>query len=183
MDQNHISYNSIFILFLMIITNYLSEVIPKSIRKYFSENIVVKHIFSFLVLFFFIMIVSPERKFLPYSKLFKDGILIYLIFFIACISKGIYFFIIIIICFILYIIHLKEDSIIYISNNKSITDKHIDNYNSYRSPQRMKITSIIKKTLIVLLYIIVIIGIIHNFYDKKLKFKNKFNFWKFILNN
>ena len=183
MDQSNISYKSIFILFLMIITNYLSDILPLSIRKVFFNNLLLKHIFSFLVLFFFIMVVNPEQRALPYLDLLRNGLLIYIIFYMMCCSKGIYFIISIIISCLLYIMHLKEDNLYLsnISNNKNIDNKYIKKYNKYNTPKRKEIIKIIKKILIILLYITVISGVVHRLYDKKLKFKNNFNFWKFIL--
>ena len=179
---NEISYNSIFILFLMISTNYVSEILPKSIIRLISNNLLIKHILSFLVLFLFILVVHPEKKFLSYIEIILSGLIIYLIFFIMCISKGVYFIINVVICFILYIIHLKENTItdINIIENKTIQNEEINNYKISNTAKRKKIINIIKKILIVLLYIITIIGIIHNFYDKKIRFKNNFNIWKFI---
>ena len=190
MNDNYISYKSIFILFLMIVTNYLSDVLPQSIRRDFSNSFILKHIFSFLVLFFFIIVVNPEKRVLSYFELLRTSLLIYFIFFLMCLSKGIYFIINLLICFILYIVHLKEDNIYLnsinnninnnINNKNDIKQNLLKKYKKYNTAKRRRIIYIIKKILIISLYIILITGIIHNFYDKKLKFNNKFIFWKFI---
>ena len=48
----------------MIITNYLSEVLPKSLRKYFSENFIIMIIFKINFVFYLLNI-----KLKIYSKL------------------------------------------------------------------------------------------------------------------
>ena len=193
---NHISYNSLFILFLMISTNFTSDILPKSLRIMLQDNLLVKHFLAFFILFFFIIIIHPEKKMLSYFQLVKSGILIYLLFFFICISRGIYFLISIFLCSLIYILHLKEDTLILkiaiqnniqkntktdSNNNSKINEKIIKTYQkNNNNRKRKRIIKTLKKVIIFILYITIILGVIDSYFKKKEKFKKNFNFLKFL---
>lgn len=102
---------SIFILFLIIASNYIGELFPCRVQSLLDTNIYLKHFIAFLTLLFFVVLTDPYQEY-RFSKIFTDSIKLYILFLLFINTNRNFFVISLIIAGILYICALiKKDYI------------------------------------------------------------------------
>jgi len=161
--EQDIPLYTIFILILIISANFLGQLFPCKIQRILDCNIYIKHIFSFLTLMFFVILSAPIGGSMKVNDILIKGFILYILFIILTKTNHIVFLIIIILLGVLYLLVLKINEI-KDSNNKELEDRLnvIYNYISY------------------LILILLIIGFLMYMGEKKIEFKNKFEYSKFI---
>ncbi len=160
---NKISENFIilFIFILVISGNYIGELLPCRIQYTLQNNMIYKHFFGILTMFFFVLLALPEYK--DGGVLSNLGISVFFYAFFLLLAKTHYKFWmgIMVSLAILYIISLYR--------------KELDN-NDYKN----KIL-LYENILGLFILILSIIGVIIYYHEKKLEYKNKFSLYKFII--
>jgi len=99
--------HTVFILFLIISSNYIGELFPCRIQDVLMGNVIMKHFVAFLTLLFFVLIVEPSMN-MKFKELIYNSSMMYLVF-LVLINNSLSFFVAsIIILGVLYIIHLNK---------------------------------------------------------------------------
>ena len=154
--DNSQSIIAIFILLVTLSTTFITETFNCQVRKLFRNNMFLKHLVIFILIFvssdvFSQEIISPLEQFISSLKLW--------VLFLLISKMNIYYTTIIFVIFIF----------IYILNQ----------YNEYYKPTNNNIEIIINQ-LVNLILILVLIGFFSYFLKQKNFYKNKFKFYYFI---
>ena len=161
----------IFIFILMVSANFLAEIFPCRLQYLLRNNMLVKHLFGFFTILFFVRLSNSDDKNL--FNIIKKSFLLYIIF--VLISKSnIYFFYFILLCLgITYIINLqKEDDAEKFKNNEINKQEYDENIKTYDT---------ITYVIYILIFIAIIIGIFVYMGEKKIEYNKKFNYLTFFI--
>lgn len=99
--------HTVFILFLIISSNYIGELFPCRIQDVLMGNVIMKHFVAFLTLLFFVLIVEPSMN-MKFKELIYNSTMMYLVFLVLINNSHSFFVASIIILGVLYIIHLNK---------------------------------------------------------------------------
>lgn len=158
---------NIFVLFLIIASNYIGELFPCRIQDYLSNNVYLKHFISFLTLLFFVVLTDTSLVKKKFMEIFISSVKLYFLFLLLINSNQSFFVFALLILAIIYIIQLiKKDYI----DDENVTEE-TENYKKIR---------LLEKTLFILFFITLVIGFIIYLGEKKIEYKNKFNYLTFI---
>lgn len=152
---------SLFIFLLIISSNFLGTLFPCKFQKLLLNNVYAKYVFAFLTLFYFVILVNPVQA----EDINTSLCLTFFIFvlFILLIKTNVIFFII---CLIIlaanYFIHIRE---------KEERSKKGGNIQLYSQLNQGFNISFIACT---------IIGFLSYMGEKKIEYKDKFNYFTFI---
>jgi hypothetical protein len=167
---------TIFILILIISANFLAQLFPCRLQRILHQNIYIKHLFSFLTLFFFVVLTAPiENKSL--RNIFNKSLLLYIWFIFIMRTDPYIFILLLFIIGIIYLFFLKESELKEkaekIQTIKGSEDlKHIEN-------EIMYIRNI-NQYLFYLTILLTIIGFLLYMGEKKCEYKKKFNYIIFL---
>ena len=159
------SLNAIFLLLMIICGWWIPDIIPCGVKKLLTKNIIYKYILLFIILIISVILthknVSQDKSLL---FLFGLSLILYILF--VCMTKmNAYFFIILF--FLLIILYICINYYKY--NDLSDKDK--------------KIYDILTKTIFILSILIIIIGFLLYYGEKKYEYKKLFNWRDFFLKN
>lgn len=156
-------FKGIFLLILSISGNFIQELLNCETQKFLAENIYVKHIIAFFILFFSINFYGDE-VINPYIT-FKYSVIIYILF--LCFTRmNLLFTIIVMLLLILsYVINL----IIKYLDKKAKNNKLKKNLENKL------------KFIHILIILIIIIGFLKYYYKEYQEHKNDFTILKFIM--
>lgn len=158
---------NIFVLFLIIASNYIGELFPCRIQDYLSNNVYLKHFISFLTLLFFVVLTDTSLVKKKFMEIFISSLKLYFLFLLLINSTKKFFIFALFILAIIYIIQLiKKDYI----NDENVPEE-TENY---------KNIILVEKALFVLFYIVLVLGFIIYLGEKKIEYKNKFKYMTFI---
>ena len=158
---------NIFVLFLIIASNYIGELFPCRIQDYLSNNVYLKHFISFLTLLFFVVLTDTSLVKKKFMEIFISSLKLYFLFLLLINSTKKFFIFALFILAIIYIIQLiKKDYI----NDENVPEE-TENY---------KKIILVEKALFVLFYIVLVLGFIIYLGEKKIEYKNKFKYMTFI---
>ena len=154
---------SLFILYLLICSNYITSLLSNKIQKFLTDTVFIKHFIAFFTIFFFIIYsdqdVTDDKP--GYTLLYTVILYIWFIFTIKTDYK--FFISIIFIIFIIFILERKYRSEKIKKNEKG--------------EKKMKLTINI---LTLIAVIVTIVGYIIYLLRKKKEFGKDFNFIKFM---
>ena len=160
--------NGMFFLILIISSNFVGDILNCKIQRNIMNNIYVKHLVAFLILYFLNSNLFTEKDH-PTDRL-KNCIILYIIFII--IMRLNLAFTIIIIC-LLFTIHLIHEHYLYYRNNP----EKVKDYNMV-----IKLHIFIR-ILSLLTLITAFIGLVINYYERKKEYGSNFRIKNFILGN
>ena len=157
---------NIFVLFLIIAANYLGELFPCRIQNLLLSNIYLKHIIAFLTLSFFVILTDSTSNYKS-NEIFQISLTLYVIFIVLARNNQESFMINLIILGILYIIKLQL----------SDYEKNVDEKKDEIFYERLLV---FEKILSFTFYILLICGFLIYMGEKKIEYKNNFNFITFF---
>lgn len=151
-----------FLLLLVVAGNFIAETLGCETQYYFSNNIYLKQLILFSLIYFTINFTSNTTP-SPLESLKKTGLL--WLFFLLFTKMSIRFTFVVLILLILTFVfeHQKK----YIEATKK-DNNEINQINN------------IQKILIIIILIITLIGFFRYYREKKLEYKGRFHFLKFI---
>lgn len=157
---------NIFVLFLIIAANYLGELFPCRVQNLLESNIYLKHIIAFLTLSFFVILTDTTSNYKS-NEIFSISFTLYILFIILARNNKVFFLINLVILAILYVMKLQ------------LTDyeKNVDEKSNDIFYERLLI---IEKVLTVIFFVLLICGFLIYMGEKKIEYKNKFNFITFF---
>ena len=157
----------IFIFILIVSANFLAEIFPCRLQHLLRSNMLVKHIFGLFTMIFFVVLSSgiKEKNIL---NIVKSSFLLYILFILISKSQIYTFYFILLFLGITYIINIikqEEKEII----QEELIKEDFDNYDH------------ITYILYILIIITTIIGVILYMGEKKIEYRNNFNYFTFFL--
>jgi|688.fasta_scaffold606447_2 hypothetical protein len=159
MDFLNSSAKSLFVLYLMISSNYLGTLFGCKVQDAFNTNMAIKHLLGFLTLYFFVSLVDTT-KYSPILKLLFSAI-IYLCFMVSTKMNHKMWIAFISLLGIIYVLFIFKDS---------ITDSKTKDMISY-----------FQLVLVILCIILLMVGFIYYLGEKKIEYGNEFSYSKFLL--
>jgi len=164
-----IPLHAVFAFFLLIFANYLARLSPCRIQKLFNSSIILKHFFGFLTLMFFVELVDKDHP-KTFISMLTLSMLLYGIA-IILMNTHVYFFLFsLIILACLYILNLEGKELHDISLAKKKNDT-LEKYNLHE---------MLHNILYILFFISTSIGFLIYMGEKKLEYKDKFNYINFL---
>ena len=157
---------NIFVLFLIIAANYLGELFPCRVQNLLESNIYLKHIIAFLTLSFFVILTDTTSNYKS-NEIFSISFTLYILFIILARNNKVFFIINLVILAILYVMKLQLTDY-----EKNVDEKSNDIF--YEQ------LLILEKILTVIFFILLICGFLIYMGEKKIEYKNKFNFITFF---
>jgi hypothetical protein len=166
-------FAAIFIFTLIISGNFLAELFPCKIQEALSHNILIKHIFGFLTLFFFGILAIPE---LANVSGMVSSLVLYIIFLINAKTKSQFWIAAFVLYAMIYMLHIvKKEYDGYIEAPGSETrDMQI-----YKD--RNKYIEIVQNTCMILIGLLTTIGFFTYMGEKKIEYGGKFSYHTFFL--
>jgi len=163
----------IFIFFLIISINFLTETFPCRLQNVLRNNMFVKHMFGLFTMIFFIVL-SSKIKNKNILNIVKNSLFLYIIFILITKCDKYFFFIIIVLLGITYIINIMKEQEQEQENeiNKEKSSEKEDN-----------IYDNITYILYIIIFIFIILGVLLYMGEKKLEYKKNFNYITFFIGN
>lgn len=161
--------SGLFLFFIILFSGYITEVLPCGFQKLATNNIIIKHLLSYLILFISVVLFTDQDQDINNRENIIKSIGISLVLYawvIIMTKMNIYFFLLLILLLlILYILvqYKKQKTL-----DKTITEK--DN----------KIIKLVNEILFISIIIITILGVLLYFGEKKYEYREKFNWTHFM---
>lgn len=169
---NFLMIHPIFIFILIITSNFLAELFPCKIQKLLKGNVFIKHVFGFLTLLFFAVLVDPSKQ-ADFNKTLMSSALLYIIFLVMVNSNILFFMVSLFILGILYILNLKKVEI----NNVLAEKDDVENSAEIKTVQNIDTANI---GLLVGFALSSVLGFFVYMGEKKIEYKKDFNYFTFI---
>lgn len=166
--------DGVFLLFLAISGNFIAETLSCQTQKLFTNSIIAKQIMTFFIIFFTIDY-SDNAKEAPYIKLTKAS-MIYVFFLLFTKMNLKPTILVFIILFAIYL--LKSYKNYYEAIFKEIKKPTKEETNNHKK-QINNFFSILQ-ILMCIIIIIILVGFFMYFQEKKVEYKDSFNFKNFI---
>jgi hypothetical protein len=101
---------ALFLLFLIISTNFIGQLFPCDVQKMFRENYFLKYIIAFMILLFVVeldnKIDNPEK---PFAEIITDTIVVFIGFLLITFLDARFFFAIVIAMLFTYVLTVHRD--------------------------------------------------------------------------
>jgi hypothetical protein len=166
-----IEYKALFVLYLIIAANFLAQTFGCKTQYLLNNNMYVKHLIGLFTLFFFVTLLSPVNQNIDsdenlYFKKIGITVLLYVLFLLSTRTKGLFFNIFLSLIGFNYILNTYADSL-----NKDIHKEKIEKIR--------KVAKIFGRLSIVVL----VIGVVFYYQEKKKEYHGEFKISKFIIGN
>jgi hypothetical protein len=160
---------NLFILYLVISSNFLANLFGCKIQKAFNENMLLKHLLGFFTLYFFISLTESSSSVeSDLTSRLKFAAFIYIWFILSTRVDIRFWTVLITMLGIVYLLQLNKD----IESKKQNPDNEkIEKYNKYQD------------ILIKLAFIVTVVGFFVYLGAKKYEYGSKFNYTTFITGN
>jgi hypothetical protein len=159
----------IFIFILIVSANFLAEIFPCRIQYLLRSNMFVKHIFGLFTMIFFVVL-SSGIKDKDIFRIVQISFLLYILFILITKSQIYIFYLILILLCITYIINIIKEK----------EKENIDEKNSTFINEKINNYEYVIYVLYILIIILTILGVILYMGEKKIEYKNSFNYITFF---
>ena len=167
---------NVFVLFLIIASNYIGELFPCRIQSLLVNNVYLKHFIAFLTLMFFVVLTDSSSQKKKFIVIFTDSIKLYFLWLLLINSDKKFFVLGLILLAILYILQLIKNDYI---NNKKINEEINEEINN-KNKERLSLIKNIEKIIFLIFFIVLVLGFIIYMGEKKIEYKDKFKYITFI---
>ena len=170
-----IPLNYIFILLLIISSNYIGELFPCYIQKILTDNVFSKHIICFITLFLFVVLTDSDDKKNVKKNIFIS-ITVYILFLLLINNNKTFFMFLLFLLSIIYVIQI-------IKTEYNIDDENNENDDNNENKNINKILKYIiqlELILYIIFFIILIVGVIIYLGKKKIEYKDNFSYILFL---
>ena len=152
------SATSIFVLYLIISSNFLDSLFGCRIQRQLNENMILKHLLGLMTMFFFVTLVNKSKTSLPLKLLV--AFVGYLFFMMTTKMTPQIWILFVILLGLAYVLSIVKDSIM---------DGKIQEYIEYA-----------QLVLVISAIIVLFIGFVHYLGEKKIEYGEDFEFSKFF---
>jgi hypothetical protein len=165
--------STLFILLLIIGGNFLAPLFPCSIQRYFTNNMLPKHVLGFLTLYFFVELLSKNEESTLTGSL-KESVGLYIWFLFASKMDKPYFLLLILTLLSMYSLKLyidQEKNNVNKINTEMIIEKKVESITNLNK---------IEDLLFYIALIITLYGSYSYYTKKNLEYKKDFNLKLFV---
>ena len=168
---------NVFVLFLIIASNYIGELFPCRVQNLLIGNVYLKHFIAFLTLMFFVVLTDSSSQKKKFMVIFTDSIKLYFLWLLLINCDKKFFVVGLLLLGLLYILQLiKNDYVI-----DKIEDKQVNDENKYEKDEKtLKLIENIERIIFIIFFIVLVLGFTVYMGEKKIEYKNKFNYITFI---
>jgi hypothetical protein len=163
--------NALFVFVLIISGNYIADLFPCRVQKLMRENVYMKHLVGFMIMYFLTILTFPELKSISGIQ---SAIFLYILFIL---TTKIDYIAWVIVMFIYALIYLLNIYVFDLRKKKTKNKKE-------EKDKKQKIIYI-KRFITVLIFFnifLILLGFIYRVGLLKMEYKKKFSFSKFIQN-
>jgi hypothetical protein len=163
---NNIPISNVFVLFLIIASNYIGELFPCRVQDLLSSNVYLKHFVAFLTLLFFVVLTDDSLDFTA-EEIFQSSMKLYIVFLLLINCNQTFFIYSLGLLCLSYIIKLLlKDA------EKDIDDEY--------KKKKYETLVLLNKIVFIIFFMVLIIGFIIYLGEKKIEYKNNFKYVTFI---
>lgn len=162
----------LFIFILIISGNFLAELFPCRFQKALTDVIVLKHLFGFLTLLFFVSLQTPLDTF-NLTDAFKNSGILYILFLLLINSHYTTFIVSMVLLTVSYLLTLKIKE----NNSNNHDNDKEDVIKIQTSNDTLKN---IQSQLHIIVIIVIGLGFLSYLGSKKSEYKGKFSYFTFI---
>lgn len=166
---------TIFILFLMICANFIGDLIPCKVQMVLNQNIFIKHFIAFLTLTFFVVFTDDNLDY-SFNKIIMTSVKMYSIFIVFINTNKHFFIISLFLLGLTYLINLK----LAVMKKKIEQNAYHDDINLEK---QYVLFNNVNNILFYLLNFSIVIGFIIYIGEKKIEYKDQFNYITFLFGN
>ena len=160
----------IFILILIISANFLAQLFPCRIQEVLQDNMLIKHIFGFLTLVFFVVTdVKQVEKSNSLTTLLSKSVLIYAIFVMTTRTSTPFFLAILVMLGIQYILTIRK---MFVTKSNDTAEV---------KQQKIKQAEMFQRYAYYIAIILIIFGFLNYLGSKKVEHGKNFSYYKFML--
>jgi hypothetical protein len=168
---------NVFVLFLIIASNYIGELFPCRVQDLLIGNVYLKHFIAFLTLMFFVVLTDSSSQKKKFMVIFTDSIKLYFLWLLLINCDKKFFVVGLILLGILYILQLIKNDYI----NDKIEDKQVNDENKYEKDEKaLQLIKNIERIIFIIFFIVLVLGFTVYMGEKKIEYKNKFSYITFI---
>ena len=168
--SNDLPVYTVFVLFLIIASNYIGELFPCKVQDVLVSNIYLKHAIAFLTMLFFVVLTDPNFN-LTFEQLVYNSFKMYIVFLLLINCNKNFFILALFLLGVSYILHLKKNDL----KNKLEDEKDNDEHEN-----KLKLFTKIDNIVIYILIVVIILGVIIYIGEKKIEYKDKFDYITFV---
>ena len=161
----------IFIFILIVSANFLAEIFPCRFQDLLRHNMFVKHIFGLFTMIFFVVLSSGIKK--NIFNIVKGSILLYILFILITKCQIYIFYIILLILGITYIINILKQEENENNKTESTEEKPTQKKDSFYDN--------LLNILYAFVMILIVLGVIMYMGEKKIEYKNNFDYITFFI--
>jgi hypothetical protein len=148
----------VFVLYLIISSNFLAQLFSCRLQYMLNNNMLAKHFIGYMTLLFFVVLSSDDSY--STSTALLHSLLVYIIFWFSTRMAFEYFFVFLMMAASLYIIHL---------------------YQKESGEQTSKRLAATQEVIQWFMIVVLVVGFVFYWMEKKIEYKNKFSMATFIL--
>jgi hypothetical protein len=183
--SKNIDFYPVFILIMIISSNFLAEIFPCRFQELMTSNNYIKHIFGYLTLVFFVSLNIKELS-TDLTQLFIKSLYLYFGFILLTRTNKETFMAILTLLGILYILHLKttmeQQKIDNLKKNDS-KEPELSKYQILEIEQNINKLDKYKQYTKNIIILLLVIGFTAYLGEKKLEYGKDFNYTTFLLGN
>ena len=148
----------VFVLYLIISSNFLAQLFSCKLQYMLNNSMIAKHFLGYMTLLFFVVLSSGDTHSTSMALLYS--LFVYLIFWFSTRIAFEYFVVFLFLAASLYIIHL---------------------YQKESGEQTNKPLEITREVIQWFMFVVLVVGFVFYWMEKKIEYKNKFSIATFIL--
>jgi hypothetical protein len=161
--------NAIFIFILIVSSNYLDDLFPCKVRTFMRNNILMKHLVGFMVLYFLTILTFPQLKSV---KGIINAFWLYFLFILTSKINYIAWAIVMFIFAIVYLLNIAVDDL----HKKTFKSKA----DTIKHKKHIKFLKRLMSWLILLNLVIIIVGFIYYYGTKIMQHGDNFSYLRFF---
>ena len=180
MIQRDLPIYSVFMLLIIVSTNYLGELMPCNVRNLMASSVFLKHIFAVLTMIFFVMLTDPDRN-VTFNQIVHDSLILYLIFLGLIHCNALFFMVAVVLLFIGYVLHIKRREIIDDLYHEEIKeDEERDDALVDKASRKLRALTKMNTITNYTVFGVIVIGCLIFMGEQKMRHKGKFSYLAFI---
>lgn len=148
----------VFVFYLIISSNFLAQLFPCRLQYALTNNMLIKHVAGYMTLLFFVVLASGDEYSVSWALI--CSFMVYTLFWVSTRMSFEYLLVFLLLNATLYIIHLYEKEI-----------------NDYETKNLKIVKMVVKATM----FVVLIMGILFYWTEKKIEYKKKFSWKTFII--
>lgn len=156
------SISALFLFYLLLIQNYINQLVPCGLHRLLSCSMIAKHVVGFLSLTFSIILVASNTK--SFNEIVYQSFILYILFLVSSRLSQKVSVLFLVVCCIIYILYLYKNTTNF--TEQSDVDK--------------KYITISIWALTISLYMIGGVGFVFYYRKKKLEYGKRFNHVNFL---